>query len=136
MTKAGSGERLPRPFGLYWCTTDDHDEDWFMVARYRHQAARLFAGYEGYDHDMVTARRVLTLPASLQHPKSFGWPTRELLEGCGAVIRRWETPRVVELAGRLYSEGMLESLILERTDDQFERLGRGRPNRTTRGEVS
>jgi hypothetical protein len=130
------GSKLGLPLRLYWCFTDDHDEDWFVVARRRRTARRFFAGYEGYDVETVEARRILTLPVTLQRPDSFGWPTRELLEGCGAVIERWDTPRVIGVRGHRYVEGMLEHQILQVNDDHFEYQGKGRPNRTTRTEVS
>jgi hypothetical protein len=78
----------------------------------------------------------MILPEPFQDEKYLGWPTRELLEGCGAAIHRWDTPRVVELNGRPWVEGMLEHQVLTVTDDLFERKGQGRPNRTRRGSTS
>jgi hypothetical protein len=51
-------------------------------------------------------------------------------------VIREETPRVVELQGERYVEGMLEHQILQVTDDEFERQGRDRPNRTRPGRTS
>ena len=115
---------------LYWCQTGDHDEDWFVVARRAKDAIRFFQSYEGYDEEDVLAAVVIVLPRSLQKDTYRGWPTRELLEDCGAKIVRWETPRVVELEGTRWAEGILEHQILEVTDDLFEKKGKGRPHRT------
>jgi hypothetical protein len=121
---------------LYWCQTEDHHEDWFVVARRAKDAIRLFSAHEGYDHEDVVAEVATVLPEPLQDEKHLGWPTRELLEACGAEILRWDTPRVVELQGTRWVEGMLEHQILTATDDLFERKGKGRPNRTPRGSTS
>ena len=124
---------MPRPqaaLKLYWCQTDDHHEDWFVVARRARDAVDFFQGYEGYGDDDVFAEVVLVLPDALQEDTPEGWPTRELLEGCGAEIVRWETPRVIELDGIRWAEGMLEHQVLEVNDDIFEKKGQGRPNRT------
>jgi len=126
---------LPR-LKLYWCWTDDHHEDWFVVARRAAEAKRFFQEYEGYDKDQVLAEVAFVLPEALQDDEHRGWPTREMLEACGAKILRWETPRVIELDGMRWTEGMLEHQILQVTDDQFERRGRGRPNRTGRSSTS
>jgi hypothetical protein len=121
---------------LYWCSTDDHDEDWFVVARQAREAARFFRDYEGYDGAQVFTELALVLPNELQDEKYRGWPTRKLLLAAGATIRRWETPRVVELDGIQWVEGMLEHRILELEDDLFERSGKGRPNNTSRARTS
>ena len=34
---------------LYWCETDDHDEDWFIVAESAEEACHIHESAEGYD---------------------------------------------------------------------------------------
>jgi uncharacterized protein YllA (UPF0747 family) len=34
---------------LYWVTTDDHDEDWFILARTGRTAASYHIQHEGYE---------------------------------------------------------------------------------------
>ena len=34
---------------LYWVTTDDHDEDWFVLAPSPEEATQYFENYEGYN---------------------------------------------------------------------------------------
>jgi len=123
--------RTPRPLTLYWCSTEDHHEDWFVVARSATEAVRFFESCEGYE-DETFAEALTAVPDALQDDQHLGWPSDELLVACGARILRADTPRVVELGGVRYSEGMLEHQILQLTDDQFERRGSGRPNRTVR----
>jgi len=121
---------------LFWCWTEDHDEDWFVVAKRSDEAKRFFLEFEGYDYEEVMAKPLLVLPEGLQDDKHCGHPNRELLEACGATILRWETPRVVELNGMRWVEGMLEHQIRQLDDDHLERSGHGRPNRTQRNSTS
>jgi hypothetical protein len=130
------GGRPNRKLMLWWCSTDDHDEDWFVVARGRADAEGFFEGAEGYGAGDARAERVSVLPPEYQDGKFAGWPTHELLVGCGARVVRGETPRVVELEGKRYVEGMLEHELLQRTDDLLEKHGRGRPNRTEPRRIS
>jgi hypothetical protein len=117
---------------LYWCWTDDHDEDWFVVAQSGARARRFHEHAEGYDAGAAGSRRVAVVPPELCKTGRSRWPSRRLLEACGATVERWETPRVVTIKGRRYVEGMLEHEVQRLTDDRFERRGQGRPNRTVR----
>ena len=119
-----------RRLKLYWCWTDDHDEDWFVVARSAREARRLHEDGEGYGRGDAGSALVAVLPEAFQSDRYIGWPRRPLLECCGAEIERWQTPRVVRIKGVLYVEGMLEHEILRCTDDMAERRGKGRPNQT------
>jgi hypothetical protein len=71
---------------LYWCTTDDGDEDWFIIATSARQARRLHEDLEGYDVGDAEAELVATLPDRWQH-HSVGWPriSTSLLSDCGGV---------------------------------------------------
>jgi hypothetical protein len=113
---------------LYWVETDDGAEDWFVVARSARRAARWHERAEGYETGDALATLVLRIPGALEPPE--GWPSQELLTCCGARFRRRETPQVVEIDGRQFIEGYLEAAIRQRADDQFEAIGRGRPNET------
>jgi hypothetical protein len=121
---------LPK-IGLYWCWTADHDEDWFVLARRARDARRFFERAEGYDHE-GQSRRVAPLPEALQRTAQVGWPDVEVLTACGARLLRSESPRVVELNGERFVEGMLQHELDRLTDDMIERRGQGRPNHTAR----
>jgi hypothetical protein len=127
--------RPKRKLQLWWCWTDDHDEDWFVVAGHGFDAVRFFEEQEGYEEGDAQAQSVLTLPEEFQDERYVGWPRDELLVACGARVLRSQTPRVVQIAGERYTEGMLEHQILQVTDDASERRGRGRPNKTERGRI-
>jgi len=126
------------PLKLYWCTTADAGEDWFIVAHTASQAALEHAHAEGYGDDDASAEFITTLPDDIQQGGDdlLGWPDHDVLRSCGGVFLREETPRVVELAGRTFSEGMLEHEIRKVDDDQFEAVNQGRPNRTSRSPQS
>jgi hypothetical protein len=71
---------------------------------------------------------VLSIPnATFAEP---GWPPEELLIELGASFIQKDNIRVVEIEGRKFSEGMLESLINEICDDEFEARGDDRLNET------
>ena len=107
---------------LYWCTTEDHDEDWFVVAATAADAARFHEDSEGYDEGDATAELVCVLPpsaeAGLADPEAH-WPSQQTLTACGAELlpnvpqdgdaelrrQMGSGARVVRLAGRIYVEG-------------------------------
>jgi hypothetical protein len=120
------------PIKLYWCTTDDHLEDWFVLARRPLQACRYFERSEGCDPGEANAEWVAGLPDKLQQVTCPDWPSDEIIEACGGMFLRHDTPRVVEVAGRRYAEGMLQQQIDELMDNEFELRGQGRPNGSVR----
>jgi len=113
---------------LYWVTTADHHEDWFIVASTRVDAARMHEEFEGYENGDAYAEEVLPIPDGI--PAEPGWPSQELLLAVGARFLSEDEPRVVEIDGRRYAEGMLDALIREIDDDIFEATWGERPNQT------
>jgi hypothetical protein len=45
---------------LYWCTTDDHDQDWFIFAASARQARSFHEDYEGYDKGDAHSRLLVS----------------------------------------------------------------------------
>lgn len=119
--------KKPRP-KLYWVETDDHGEDWFIVARSAREARRFHEVEEGYQRGDAWSTLVMTLDEDARE----GWPKLEELARYGVTIHRAKQPRVAEYAGVRYVEGDLEYSIRGITDDLFELDGRGRPNKTER----
>jgi len=115
---------------LYWVTTDDHHEDWFIIASSKKEACKLHEDYEGYDSGDAYSQKILTIPADIS--AEIGWPSEELLEAVGAKFINKGDTRVVEINGQQYVEGMLEALIRELDDNIFESLGEERLNQTKR----
>lgn len=115
---------------LYWVTTEDHDEDWFVIAPNAKIAAEHHEAAEGYDPGDAKAERILNLPMCSHD--DIGWPSHEILLRCGAEIISEDSPRIVIINGRRFCEGMLESEIIRIDDDILETKGQKRLNRTSR----
>ena len=116
---------------LYWATTEDHHEDWFIIAESEEAAARFHEEYEGYNTGDAVADFVLTIPVNKMGPNlEKGWPTNELLEACGGKFLSDEDTRVVKFGLKTYCEGQLEGLVRQFDDEIFEARGQGRPNQT------
>jgi hypothetical protein len=113
---------------LFWVTTEDHDEDWFIIASSPTEASQYFENFEGYNPGDAKAEEILDIPANV-HAET-GWSSEELLLEVGAKFLLNDQTRVVEIAGRKFCEGMLEATINEINDDLFEELGDERLNKT------
>jgi len=59
---------------LSWVTTEDHGEDWFIMAHTAKEAATFHEEREGYDIGDATAEKILEIPegvnADVGCPKS------------------------------------------------------------------
>ncbi|MCP4275455.1 MAG: hypothetical protein GY779_03770 [Gammaproteobacteria bacterium] len=115
---------------LYWATTEDHSEDWFIVASSANEAARLHENMEGFDVGDATAEAVLDIPEDMF--AEAGWPPDELLQALGATFVSNGDARVVDICGRRFCEGLLEATLRSLDDDIFEARGQGRVNDTTK----
>lgn len=114
---------------LYWCETDDHDEDWFVVARNADDAQLFHENMEGYDEDDASAELVCVLPMAEQgvsEKKGDHWPSDETLLACGAEflpnvpqdganelrVAMGSGSRVVRINGRVFGEGDIVGNVL------------------------
>ena len=121
-------KKLREQMKLYWVTTEDHDEDWFVVASSPQEASKYHVDMEGYDPDEAKAEEVLDIPENLS--AEIGWPSDELLFAVGAKFLINDQYRVVEIDGKRFCEGMLNAIVNELNDDLFEEHGEGRLNQT------
>ena len=94
---------------LYWVTTLDHDEDWFIFANDAESAARYHEDEEGYDIGDAHACFVCKVPDEMTVAK--GWPELKELESMGAKILRDSSPRKVAINDKIYTEGGLDAMI-------------------------
>ena len=115
---------------LYWVTTDDHHEDWFIVASSKEEASKFHEENEGYNPGDANSEEILNIPDDVS--TDIGWPSEELLLSIGAKFINNDETRIVEINGRQYVEGMLEAHIRELDDNIFESLGKERFNQTKR----
>ena len=79
----GVKARARPPLRLFWCTTEDHDEDWFIVAKTAAGARRLHEDEEGYGRGDSDAGYVCDVPASVKDAEP-AWPSDALHLTCGA----------------------------------------------------
>ena len=100
-----------KQFALYWVTTDDGDEDFFVVASSAVTAERFFEKNLGYERGDADAERIKALPDHLQD--GTGWrddprgafigepyyASKELLVACGAEIAEQRSDSRRELMG-------------------------------------
>jgi hypothetical protein len=118
---------------LYWVTTEDHAEDWFIVAASAQEAATFHEDVEGYAIGDATAEMILKIPDRIT--ANTGWPSDKVLKSCGAKFLSEAPTRVVEIRNRLFAEGLMESTLRTLDDDRFEAIGEGRQNKTEKATV-
>ena len=99
---------------LYWVTTADHDEDWFIFANSARQARSFHENYEGYGVGDARARlivRDVRLTKFMNGEPPCHAQMRELLalgfKDDGSIPNQ----RSVRFEGKTYTEGILESII-------------------------
>ena len=103
---------------LYWVTTADHDEDWFIFAESARQARAYHEDYEGYGRGDARSRLIVSnvrLTKFTNGEPPCHAQMRELFavgfEDAGSVPNQ----RSVRFEGKTYTEGMVESPVeLER----------------------
>jgi len=113
---------------LYWVTTEDHEEDWFVIAISEKEAAKFHEDMEGYDPGDAIAEAILDIPEEI--PAEISWPSDEFLKALGATFICDSPSRVVEISGRKFCEGLMDATIRSLDDDVFEILGHDRINKT------
>jgi hypothetical protein len=115
---------------LFWVTTEDHGEDWFVIATNAEEASNFHEEQEGYNPGDAAAEVILEIPDVTA--VDIGWPSNEVLQLCGGKFLVGGSARIVEIGGRRFCEGLMESTIRTVSDDAAEAHGRGRPNNTER----
>jgi hypothetical protein len=103
---------------LFWCSTEDHANDWGVVARDAEEAGRFFATEEGYRLSQVHTDLVVVLPRVRQTDVAK-WPTLELIASVGCAFVHGEVPATrVALGCRCCDPGDGRELVgLDIVDD-------------------
>ncbi len=80
---------------LYWCSTEDGDEDWFVAAPSAELARSFHEDSEGYDPGDATVEWVADIPDSLTKDDSplCEWPRDDLLRACGGEFLPFQADR-------------------------------------------
>lgn len=133
-----------KQFWLYWVTTQEGAEDWFVVANNARAACRFFEEYEGFARGDASAERVLALAPKLltgdgwkngprgEVSREAGWPRDALLVACGGEIAplpkgvlqefAGTVSKDVRIGGRLFRAGDIVETVQRQL---LERDGRG-----------
>jgi hypothetical protein len=116
---------------LYWVTTLDHDEDWFIFARTSRLAASYHEHYQGYDTGDAKARLVIArvqLPKYEQGPPPCHAQIADLIALGFEVVGGSRYQRSVRFKGELYVEGYMQALVIQASDKLREAQKTGRAN--------
>jgi hypothetical protein len=108
-----------KPIHLYWVTTLDHDEDWFIFARTPRTAASYHEDYEGYDTGDARARLVIAgvqLAEYEQGPPPCHAQIADLIALGFEFVGADPNQREVRFNGELYLEGDLQTLVVQASD--------------------
>ena len=99
---------------LYWVTTQDHDEDWFIFAESAKNARAYHEHYEGYGKGDASSRLIVsnvTLEKFMNGTPPCHAQFEDLFQigfkNAGAIPNR----RGVKFNGEIFREGILESII-------------------------
>jgi hypothetical protein len=98
---------------LYWVTTDDHDEDWFIFASSARQAGAYHEHYEGYGKGDASSRLIVS-NVTLQEFMNGTPPCHARFEDLYQIgLEAGTIPgrRGAGLNGEIFREGILEAII-------------------------
>lgn len=95
---------------LYWVTTPDGCENWFVFAKTKKLAEEFHENAEGYDLNDATAKKICKIPTVLYDKSDLlleesGWPSHELLKKLGGKFDSEDNPRLINFFGKVYIEG-------------------------------
>ncbi|MGC4056640.1 MAG: GIY-YIG nuclease family protein [Chitinophagaceae bacterium] len=95
---------------LYWLTTSDGFENWFVFANTQKLAEQFHENGEGYGNNYAKAELVCVIPQNLVDQYNLKeqaefWPSHDLLRELGAKIESEDNPRIVNFNGKVYKEG-------------------------------
>lgn len=102
-----------KPKRLYWVSTKDGDENWFVISHNIRSARAFHEYYEGYDSGEAKAELIGTVNKQYDPDKSYHAQTW-MLKDMGFEIMsndRW-SGRIIRKDGRIYREGIMENVTL------------------------
>ena len=106
---------------IYWITTNDKHEDWFVVGLDQYVAKLFFIENEGYDMDCISSEEICI--AEFEDEESIRneayFPSHEMLIKNGFEIICENEPRVFWKNGKKYCQGnIVHSIIAQISDKQ------------------
>jgi hypothetical protein len=107
---------------LYWATTQDGYENWFVFAESCEGAADFHESAEGFNPGDASAQYICDISEDLIRKYKLidaGWPNHELLKDLGGKIITESNPRKVNINGRIYIEGTFSEGIFFDSEDEL-----------------
>ncbi len=102
------------PMFLYWVTTPDSNEDWFIIAPSPEKAEKFHENYEGYEHGYAEAEEIMPVEKKFEKTRAYHAQPRYLRE-LGFKIISEDQPRKVALiidgSERVFTEGLMQAQI-------------------------
>lgn len=127
---------MPKTINLYWVSTEDSSEDWFIFADTERGARKYHSDYEGFDTIRGITAELVVKDVKLSEFKQHAPPTHAQLPALKqlgfTILSPDPNQRVVRLGDRTFVEGVFESVIAGGHDDVAESRGWGRPRGTPR----
>lgn len=125
-----------KDINLYWVSTGDNSEDWFIFAKTERDARRYHSDYEGFETIRGITAELIIEDVKLRKLENGEPPTHAQLPDLKklgfTILDPNPYQRVVRLGRRTFVEGIIEAIVMGAHDDAFESEGMGRPNRTVR----
>lgn len=92
---------------LYWVTSKDHSEDWFVVSDSSANACVFFANYEGFDleTDEIEALFVCLVPEEVGLDQT-DHANQALLEACGGIVKEFDDHDLLKTLSREFLDGL------------------------------
>ncbi len=93
---------------LYWATTKQGSENWFIVANSEEEAADCHEAFEGFATKTANAKFVYEIPKNLIVKYNLiepQWPSHELINDLGGKIITQDNPRKANFNGLIFIEG-------------------------------
>ena len=89
---------------IYWVTTSDHCEDWFVIAAGKNKAKSFFANYEGYNYRDVSALELFPVSKEYQTKGAYH-PSTKVLKKLGFKIDTGGQTHIAWKNGKVYQLG-------------------------------
>lgn len=103
---------------LFWVTTLDHAENWFIVAKTSLEARTFHEEYEGYFSGEAKARKICPVPYEYYYKKEPYHAQFDLLKKLEFIVISKGSPRVVRKDGRVYREGTVTNVVMLEASDE------------------
>jgi hypothetical protein len=128
-SKERNGMATKQAYNLYWVTTEDHGEDWFVFARTPRSAAKSHEDYIGYEPGDASALQVLKdvhLPRFESERPPYCASIDDLKQLGIEVVEPEPHQRHVSLGGDPLAVGCFNPLVLLCAEEVAEAFANGR----------